>query len=209
MSVFEGKWETARCLMLKAQEHDLPTLASIFEENMEAVLSQGPAQSESLASDLLHHKNLPPDGEPSREHTFLVIDKVSNEAMGLLSVYCGYPKADTLYVGSLYFRQLWQRRGLGREVIEKLEGRAKEEPYQVIRLVVGLKNWPALRFWVSLGFDRIVGISGDNKGGKAAYADVELTKSLNGFVEPAHVANLATNARIDRRSTTKIQGDPK
>jgi ribosomal protein S18 acetylase RimI-like enzyme len=188
--------------LLKAQAHDLPTVASIFEENMEAVLSQGPAQSESLASDLLHHENLPPNGEASREHTFLVIDKVSNEAMGLLSVYRGYPTKETLYVGSLYFRQFWQRRGLGREVIEKLEGRATEEGYQVISLVVGLKNWPALRFWVSLGFDRIVGIFGDNKSGKAAYANVELTKNLNGIVKPSHVANLATNARIDRRSKT-------
>ena len=122
MRDFKNKWETERCLVLEAQERDLRTITSVFADNVDAVRSQGPdCQPERLASILLRHECLPPDGNPSQEQTFLIADKASNETIGLLSFYCGHPTNKTLYIGSLFFRRDWQGRGLGREVIKDLE----------------------------------------------------------------------------------------
>ncbi|MFC1600938.1 GNAT family N-acetyltransferase [Candidatus Sumerlaeota bacterium] len=179
MSVFKNKWETARCLVLEAQERDLGTMTSVFADNVDAIRSQGAdRQPERLASILLRHESLPPDGNPSQEQTSLIADKASNQTIGLLSFYRGYPTSKTLYIGSLFFRRDWQGRGLGREVTEELERRALQEGYEVAKVAVGLKNWPALRFWIALGFNRIAGITGDKESAEATYADIELTKNL-------------------------------
>lgn len=172
-------WETKRCIIAEAQDRDLQDMASIFSENTDAVRSQGAnCAPQELASVLLHHKALPPNGDPSREHTFLIADKESKETIGLLSIYRGYPKTTTLYIGSLFFKRKWQKRGLGREITGSLELRAVEDGYGEARVAVGLKNWPALRFWVGLGYERITRITGDEAFANGAYADIELAKCI-------------------------------
>jgi hypothetical protein len=48
-----------------------------------------------------------------------------------------------------------------------------------------LRNWPALRFWVALNYDRITKIVGDPEYREHAYADIELAKSLEDASEAA------------------------
>ncbi|MFC1737230.1 GNAT family N-acetyltransferase, partial [Candidatus Hydrogenedentota bacterium] len=108
MKPLQPEWKTKRCVVTEAHERDLPTLAAIFADNANAVRSQGPdCTPERLASVLLRHEALPPNGDPSREYTFLIAEGESREVIGLLSVYCGYPKSKTLYIGSLFFRRKW------------------------------------------------------------------------------------------------------
>lgn len=177
MPFLRSGWETTRCIVTQAQDSDLEAMASIFSGNAAAVRSQGvDCAPEHLASVLLHHEALPPNGDPSREHTFLIADKDSKETIGLLSVYWGYPTATTLYIGSLFFKRKWQRRGLGREIVESLEQHARDDGYGEARVAVGLKNRPALRFWVRLGYNRVTKITGEEAFGDASYADMELVK---------------------------------
>lgn len=177
MVFYRSDWKTVRCIVTQAQDADLAAVASIFSENSDAVRSQGPdCAPERLASILLNHEALPPNGDASREHTFLIADKESKEAIGLLSVYSGYPNDTTLYIGSLFFKRKQQRRGFGREIVESLEQRAREEGYGEARVAVGLKNWPALRFWVRLGYNHVTAITSDEAFADAAYADMELVK---------------------------------
>ena len=179
MNVFKEGWTSERCLIQHAHASDMHSVASIFADNEDAVRTQGPdCQYEELASMLLRHKNLPPDGNASQASTFLIVEKTSNSEIGLLDVYCGYPTNRTLYIGSLFFRRDWQRRGLGKEIIERLEHHAVQDGYNEARVLVGLKNWPALRFWHALGFSRITGFSGDPNHTDTAYANVELIKTL-------------------------------
>ena len=46
---------------------------------------------------------------------------------------------------------------------------------------MGLRNWPALGFWIRLGYDRITGLSGDRQFGEGKYAVIELEKRLLGL----------------------------
>jgi diamine N-acetyltransferase len=180
MRLLQSDWETKRCTLTEAQEEELEVMASIFSDNSNAVRSQGPdCAPKKLASVLLHHEALPPNGDPSRERTLLIADKESKDTIGLLSLYCGYPTPTTLYIGSLFFKQKWQRRGFGREMMGTVEIRAVEDGYGEARVAVGLKNWLALRFWVGLGHDRVTRITGDDAFSNTACADIELTKRLS------------------------------
>jgi len=187
MKLLRSDWKTERCLVAAARNGDLPDVASIFSDNAAAVRSQGPDRPpEGLASALLHHEALPPNGDPSREHTFLIADKDSKETIGLLSVYCGYPNSTTLYIGSLFLKQNWQRRGLGRKIVASLEIGAREDGYDEARVNVALRNWPALRFWAGLGYNRVTRITGDHAFAEGAYADIELTKFIACNASPGY-----------------------
>mgnify|MGYP006267687721 FL=1 len=60
----------------------------------------------------------------------------------------------------------------------QLEQLAITAEYQEARVVVGLKNWQALRFWLNLGFNQITKIVGDEVYSDTTYADVELLKDI-------------------------------
>ena len=51
--------------------------------------------------------------------------------------------------------------------------------YKKIRLGVHLKNWPALRFWTKIGFDKIIDIVGDELYSADTFASVILEKALD------------------------------
>jgi len=177
MKRIPSEWETERCLVAPAGDGNLLRMASIFSDNAEVLRSLGKdCAVEKLASDLLHHAALPPNGDPNREHACLIVDKESKEAIGLLGVYCGYPKGTTFYIGSLFLKRNWQRRGFGGEIVRALELNALEQGYDEARVNVGLKNWPALRFWVGLDYNRVTRISGDRAFADTAYANIELAK---------------------------------
>jgi GNAT superfamily N-acetyltransferase len=173
------EWETQRCLIREVGPEALQQLATIFADNAEAVRSQeGDCRPENMASALLNHEALPPDGDPDQEHTYLITDKDRGIAIGLLSTYGGYPQPETLYIGSLFLKREWQRRGIGGEIIVALESRSLQNGFAEVRVQVSLKNWPALRFWVRVGYDRITTLTVDEQFAKDAYGSIELTRSL-------------------------------
>jgi len=174
-----AEWETQRCLIKEAGPEALQELASIFADNAAAVRSQeGDCRPENMASALLNHEALPPDGDPDQEHTFLIMGGEHRNTIGLLSTYGGYPHPETLYIGSLFLKREWQRRGIGGEIVGALESRSLQNGFAEVRVQVGLKNWPALRFWVGMGYDRITTLTVDEQFADDAYGSVELTKSL-------------------------------
>ena len=179
MNLLASIWETSHCRFVEAREHDLPTVASILAENQAVFRLLGPEHDlEHLALSVLRHDRLPPNGHSAHERCFFVRNRCDDELQGLLSISRGYPVTEALYVDHLFLRPRWQRRGVGREVTEELERRAARTSYREIRVAVGLRNWPALRFWIALHYDRIAKIVGDPEDREQAYADIELAKSL-------------------------------
>lgn len=179
MDLLQSYWETERLFVRETEKRDLQTLISIFKDNIYALSTQGlDSRPEEFAADLLLHRDLPAVCDPGSEKTFLVLDKRLGRVCGLLSYYCGYPNKDTLYIGSLFLLQKRQRQGLGRELIKTLEQLALSQGYAEARIAVGLKNWPALRFWLVLGFQHISKLSGAGQTPETGYADLELVKAL-------------------------------
>ncbi|MCB1769229.1 MAG: GNAT family N-acetyltransferase [Candidatus Competibacteraceae bacterium] len=179
MNLLASIWEMSRCRLVEAREHDLPVVATILAENRAVFPLLGAERDpERLALSVLRHDKLPPNGHSAHEKSFLIRNKSDEELLGLLSVYRGYPTTETLYIGHIFMRPRWQRRGIGREVTGELERRAERAGYREIRVVVGLRNWPALRFWIALRYDRITQIVGDSEYREHTYADIELAKSI-------------------------------
>lgn len=186
MNLLASIWEMSRCRLLEARENDLPVVTTILAENRAVFPLLGPERDlERLAMSVLRHDRLPPNGHSAHEKSFLIRNRSDDELLGLLSVYRGHPTTETLYIDHLFLRPRWQRRGIGREVMAALERRAARAGYREIRAAIGLRNWPALRFWVALNYDHITKIVGDPDYREHAYADIELAKPLENEPEAA------------------------
>lgn len=179
MNLLASIWEMGRCRVLQARENDLPVVATVLAENCAVFPLLGPERDlERLALSILRHDRLPAQGHSAHENSFLIRNRSDDELLGLLSVYRGHLHTETLYISHLFLRPRWQRRGIGREVLTELERRAARVGYRETRATVGLRNWPALRFWVALNYDRIIHVVGDPEHREHAYADLELAKTL-------------------------------
>jgi len=167
--------QTERCKLRIAMPNDQSDVVRILADlqGLWDVLDfTGPA--ENTAHAMITHQDLPPGLTPDQARTQLIFKKGRDEAIGVMAYYLGYPTPNTLYIGDFYLRPAWQRQGLGREVAIHLVEQATARGFTQLRLAINFGNWPALKFWVSLGFTHItqvVGPAGPN--GK-----LELQKSL-------------------------------
>jgi ribosomal protein S18 acetylase RimI-like enzyme len=173
------RWETTRCFLDTADEGHIDAFALIFTENLEILeLINSSISAEKHALQALRHLVLPPGGVVWREHVFLIRDLESRESVGLLAVYFGYPTPETMYIGSLYLRPMFQGHGIGREIVADLEKRAIESGFREARVSVGLKNWRALRFWTSCDYNHITRIKAERDLNESTTPNVELLKTI-------------------------------
>lgn len=83
---------------------------------------------------------------------FVLVPRSSGNAIGVLDLHLGNPEPDAAHVGLLLFREAFQGRGFGREVIEALERVLADAGYASLSLSVGDENPEARGFWEHLGF---------------------------------------------------------
>ncbi len=172
-------WETSRCLLTRVDDASLSSVQQVFSENREVMELLGKLEApEDAARQFIGYGLLPPGGVKWREQRFLIRESEDRETVGILAVYFGYPTPETIYVGSLFLRPICQRRGYGQEIVAELEGRAAQMGFSEARAGVGLKNWPALRFWTKCGYSRITKIKGDAEFSPASMANVELARDI-------------------------------
>lgn len=193
MNILASRLKTERCLLQEAEIHDLEIISSIFADNIDAVRRQGNEDlPKTLAQSLIDHTDIPPQGQPSQEKTLLVLTPAKKIVMGVVSFYQGYPTEKTIYIGTLFLFKCFQRQGFGTELIQHLEQLAAAAGYEEARVIVGLKNWEGLHFWLNLGFNQITKIVGDKTYSDATYADLELMKTR---LNQRSCANLHNSSR--------------
>jgi ribosomal protein S18 acetylase RimI-like enzyme len=100
----------------------------------------------------------------------------SRELIGFLSVYHGYPKDEIIYISFMCIGKQHQKQGYGQEIINQSIAELSLLQYKEIRVNVSLKNWPALRFWITLGFNQINGIFGDKEYAENTFSNIELSR---------------------------------
>jgi ribosomal protein S18 acetylase RimI-like enzyme len=149
--------ETPRAALRLAVDRDTAELAAVFGELMPLFVRTGrAAPAMAMARNAIEHAILPRNGRHEHARTFVIQAHAGREVAGVLGYYVGYPQPDGLYVSQLFLRPRWQGMGLGREVVDALEQQAAAAGVREIRLGVDPDNWGALRFWVRVGYDRIV-----------------------------------------------------
>ncbi len=163
------------CTLRDAHASDLPQISEVFADNRPTLAVLGEATPEELATEFVARTDLPPGGRRGDEQRLLLLGP-GGGVLGVLGCHWGYPGATCLYIGSLFLRLCHQRRGVGRDVVETLEAAAAADGFDEFRVAVGLKNWPALRFWLAMGYSQLTKVVGDDAHGPHAFAVVELAK---------------------------------
>lgn len=76
------------------------------------------------------------------------------------------------------FHRDHQHYGYAQEFVNYIIGEAAKLGFSESRIGVHLKNWPALRFWTQLGFDKILGIGGDKEHSEKTFSTIIFTRKL-------------------------------
>ncbi len=158
-------------------------VTQIFEELAPLTRLLGPPRAAAdIADEYVGEPEVPPGGSATFVVSVVLRSCETGAGVGVLQLYRGYPDAGTLWIGGLFLRPVWQGRGLGREVVDHLGERARDAGYHSLGAGVGLKNWPALRFWVARGFIQVKSVVGDREHGPERFADMGLLRRLDGRV---------------------------
>ena len=128
--------------------------------------------------DALAHKNLPPHGKKNA-HRVQTIRTENETIIGYLLLYHGFPDTRTFWIATLAIHPVHQKKQYGKEVIEGLTHEIQIlKKYAYIGGCVGIKNWPALRFWIQNGFNKILKFDGDTTYAADAFAELWLVKEI-------------------------------
>lgn len=69
-----------------------------------------------------------------------------------------------VYVSRLIVKPEFRRQGIGRELIGFIKNKAKEKGFSELSIGVDLDNYPALKLYITSGFNQIVRIDEDGQG---------------------------------------------
>ena len=176
------KWETRQ---LELKDSTLDEAQELQQVNDTFPVLRGwtdvKVEGESVDSMLLvlTEGTLPPNG--SKEFSRLQSIRLShtNQLIGFLGMYHGFPSADVFWLNVLAIRPGFQGKGYGRELVRGLSDEVRQlGTFTRMQMFVSLKHWLALHFWSQEGFDKIVRIAGDKVLADTTHAHVMLEKSL-------------------------------
>jgi ribosomal protein S18 acetylase RimI-like enzyme len=177
-----SQWQTERLFVRDSVLDELAELEAIADAciyvNEWTGWRAGEHPDESLRSALTDGI-LPPGGSQEFYRMQTIRLRDTGRAIGFLASYHGWPTTDTFFVTELMIHPQFQGQGYGRELVRALCNRVVTlGSYTCMRLLVALKNWPALRFWMRAGFDRLVDYRGDKRYSPETFAYLMLEKPL-------------------------------
>jgi diamine N-acetyltransferase len=178
LKIISSKWDTERLVIKDLLEEEIETIQKLYEQGSYIHKWDGLTLDRDYAYQCFTVGDLPPNGIKDNFKIQVIRIKDTENIVGLLTSYHGFPKEKTFYINYLYIDQKYQKQGFGQEVIRGLLDLLKKNDYVEVRANVALKNWSALRFWTKLGLNKINGIFGDKDLSSENYADVELIKEL-------------------------------
>jgi len=178
------EWKTQRLTVNDSVLPDLPELDQIlmacsYIEEWSGWRHEHPeSQFDKSMRPLMMDGELPPNG--SKEFFRLQSIRLSEaeRIIGFLAIYHGFPTTNIAWILYLYIHPDCQGKGYGQEFVRELSEQLRRLGFTGMRLVVDVKNWPAMRFWVQEGFDKIIEMVGDKVISEETFAHLILEKSL-------------------------------
>lgn len=119
---------------------------------------------------------LPPNGV--FENYQILSIYVDEQLIGYCDYYMGYPDDKTVYISLIYISEGHRKRGYANQVVNILVGRFLEKGYENVRLIVSLKNWIGIKFWVKNAFHAITLAAIDSAFGDDKYGEIELERVI-------------------------------
>lgn len=178
MNFIPQMWHTERLTISDTVDSKVAVVQEIYRSSSYMNEWDGREYDPDHIRKCLVEGNLPPGGKLDlyRIQTIKVSD--SQEPIGIISLYHGYPVEQSLYLEFLYIHKDIQEQGFGQEVIQRFASLVFELGYKEIRINVSTKNWPALRYWIKSGFNKVNGIYGDLEYSETNFSNVELMMTL-------------------------------
>jgi ribosomal protein S18 acetylase RimI-like enzyme len=157
---------------------EINAVKELFEANNNMSVWAGNEYAANYINRCYSEGDLPPSGSKENYKIQTIKSSDTNELIGFIAIYHGFPNVDIAYIALLYIGTHFQGHGYGQEIVNTLANELIKLQYREIRINVALKNWSALRFWCKLGFDKISGVFGDKEFAEDTRADLELIKYL-------------------------------
>ena len=182
MSLLPHKWETQRLTVEDSTRDEVPELQEVadacryIEEWTGWRIGDHP---EATMPSVFTDGELPPNGCRDCFKLQSIHLRDTRQVIGFLEAYHGFPMADTFWVHYLAIHPRYQGQGYGQDFVQGLGETIRGlRAYTGMELTADLKNWPALRFWVQAGSDRIANVQGDKVYSAETFAHLTLQKSV-------------------------------
>jgi diamine N-acetyltransferase len=175
-----NKWETTNLLIQDAESSEVSALQAIYD-NCAYIGDWTGAEGggKNYMQEEFDKKHLPPEGKADLHRLQAIKLKSDNKIIGYTVLYHGFPDEQTIWIAILAIHTDYQGQHFGREIATALkEESQKLDDYTRLGLTVGIKNWPALRFWINTGFTTILKLNGGKVHGDNTFADLWLTQDL-------------------------------
>lgn len=175
-----NSWHTDRLIVEDTMETEIEELEGIYKNCGYIGQWTGLESKEEYPMRLeFEHKNLPPDGQKELHRLQSIKLKDSGKIIGYLILYHGFPDERTFWIAVMAIHTDYQGKKFGQEAVAGLIKEIKQlEIYRRMGLTVGVKNWPALRFWINTGFNTIINFKGDKIYSEKTFADLWLTYNI-------------------------------
>jgi diamine N-acetyltransferase len=176
------EWTTERIRIRDSKLADVPRLTALFNA-CHYVAPWDPTFQLVAESELaeLVTKSLSTTGETAAFRLQYLESVDGRTPIGYFHVQHhspNLPQADTAFISMFVIHPDHQGQRYGQEVAAGLARQLAERGYVAVWLEVYLKNWPALRFWLQQGFDKIIEYDGDKQFSQSAQATLVLEKRL-------------------------------
>ncbi len=101
----------------------------------------------------------------------------NGDFIGIVEIARDFPLSHTRHIGLLMLHSSWRRRGIGRDVLQKIEEKARAAGASHLGIAVIEDNAEALLFWVALGFREVNRLS-ERPFGIKKHTVIELTRPI-------------------------------
>ncbi len=174
------KWMTKNLVIEDSREEEAIALQEVYDDCAYIGEWTGGDREKDSGSILreLHHENLPPEGQKEFHRLQSIRLKESKELIGYIALYHGFPVKESLWIAVFSIAKKYQGKKFGQELITELAKEAKTLDFRSLGGCVGIKNWPALRFWIQVGFDHILKMEGDKVCSEKTFAELWLSRTL-------------------------------
>lgn len=179
MSIINERWSTNRLLFNDIKFQEIKEVQRLYEDSSQINRWGERGSDRNYIQRCYESGDLPPEGEKNKYKLQTIRLMTDGQHLtGFMSLYHDYPSIDAAYISFFCIGNDYKSKGYGQEAIHHLVLELERLQYKQIRVNVALKNWPALRFWSKLGFDRIGGLYGDKEYSDSAHADMELIRMI-------------------------------
>lgn len=175
-----SKWGTQNLLLEDATQVEVAELQAVYDNcSYIGDWTGADGGGENYMQEEFDKRHLPPEGVSELHRLQSIKLKADGEIIGYAVLYHGFPDEKTLWIAILAIHTDHQGKQFGKEFTEGLIAETKKlQGYNRLGLTVGIKNWPALRFWINNGFTNVLKLNGDKVHSEKTFADLWLTQDL-------------------------------